>query len=59
VTLEGDADGDAFGWFFEDSYFDLIPGEEKTVRALGDHARGRVTVRPWYSPHVATVTWDR
>jgi len=59
VTLEGDADGDAFGWLFEDNCFDLMPGEEKTVRVLGDHAQGRVTVKAWYSPHVTTINWKR
>jgi hypothetical protein len=59
VTLEGDAGGDAFGWFFEDNYFDLMPGEGKTVRVLGDHTEGRVTVKAWYSPHVTTVRWKR
>ena len=29
VTLEGDAHGDPFGWFFEDNYFDLLPGERR------------------------------
>jgi len=59
VTLEGDAAGDAFGWFFEDNYFDLLPGEKKVVRILGDHAKGRVSAKAWYSPHPATVDWQR
>jgi len=59
VTLEGDADGDAFGWFFEDNYFDLFPGETKVVRILGDHADGRITAKPWYSPQATTVAWRR
>jgi hypothetical protein len=59
VTLEGDADGDPSGWFFEDNYFDLLPGEVKTVRVLGGRQQGRITVRPWYSPHAATVPWQR
>ncbi len=59
VTLEGDAAGDAFGWFFEDNYFDLLPGEKKVVRILGDHAKGRINAKAWYSPHTATVDWQR
>lgn len=59
VTLEGDADGDAFGWFFSDNYFDLMPGEEKIVQILGDHNAGRITANPWYSPHSTTVDWKR
>jgi len=55
VTLEGDASGDAFGWFFEDNYFDLMPGEVKVVRVLGSHTQGRVTAKAWYSPHVTAV----
>jgi hypothetical protein len=59
VTLTGDSDGDAFGWFFEDNYFDLLPGESKVVRILGQHAEGRITAKPWYSPHATTVQWKR
>ena len=58
VTLEGDADGDAFGWFFEDNYFDLLPGEVKTVRILGQHRKGRVTAKGWYSSHSTVVEWQ-
>lgn len=58
VYLTGDAEGDTFGWFFEDNYFDLLPGETKTVRILGNHTAGQITVRPWYSPHTTTVSWS-
>jgi len=59
VHLEGDANGDPFGWFFEDNYFDLLPGEVKTVRVLGHHTQGRITAKAWYSPHVTVVDWRR
>jgi len=58
VTLEVDANGDPFGWFFEDNYFDLLPGETKTVRILGRHRRGRIAARAWYSPQVTTFDWS-
>ncbi|MCX5682557.1 MAG: beta-galactosidase [Planctomycetota bacterium] len=57
VTLEGDAGGDPFGWFFEDNYFDLMPGETKIVRVLGRHSRGRITAKAWYSSETTTVDW--
>jgi len=59
VHLEGDANGDAFGWFFEDNYFDLLPGENKTVRILGHHPQGRITARAWYSPQETAVDWTK
>jgi len=58
VNLEGDANGDAFGWFFEDNYFDLLPGEKKVVRILGRHPHGRIVAKAWYSPHTTTVAWQ-
>jgi beta-mannosidase len=57
ITLEGDAGGDRAGWFFEDNYFDLFPGETKTVRVLGQHREGRVRARSWYSSQTATLDW--
>jgi beta-mannosidase len=55
VTLEGDSGG----WFFEDNYFDLVPGEEKIVRILGNPVPGRISVKPWYSSESTTVEWRR
>jgi hypothetical protein len=42
---------------FEDNYFDLVPGETKIVRVLGRHHAGRITARPWHSPHATTIDW--
>ena len=48
VVLEGRTpDGDPFGWFFEDNWFDLVPGERKIVRVLGHHVEGQITARAW------------
>ena len=59
INLEGNADGDRSGWFFEDNYFDLFPGEKKVVRILGEHTKGQVTAKPWYSPNSTTINWER
>ncbi|WP_164976164.1 beta-mannosidase [Oleiharenicola lentus] len=57
IELSGDAGGDEFGWFFDDNYFDLLPGQTKIVRILGRHQSGKITARPWYSPHARTIDW--
>ena len=56
---EGAANGDACGWFFEDNYFDLLPGETKTMHILGQHPQGRITARAWYSPLETAVDWKQ
>lgn len=48
VEILGEQDGDKFGWLFEDNYFDLLPGQEKKVRILGDRTYGTLTVKPRY-----------
>ncbi|MFC1764196.1 glycoside hydrolase family 2 protein, partial [Planctomycetota bacterium] len=55
VTLIGDAEGNALGWLFSDNYFNLFPGEVKTVHILGKHSQGTVTVKAQYSPHETSV----
>jgi beta-mannosidase len=57
INLEGDDNGNHLGWFFEDNYFDLFPGEVKTVRILGKHSKGKITAKAWYSPHTSVVEW--
>jgi hypothetical protein len=59
VELKGDADGDEFGWYFEDNFFDLLPHEVKRLRLLGSHRRGKITAKPWFSPHIAEVEISR
>ncbi|MDR3248450.1 MAG: hypothetical protein LBT39_06660 [Treponema sp.] len=55
ITLGGNEDGDEFGWFFEDNYFDLLPFESKQVRILGRHTRGNVTAKAHYSDKIASI----
>jgi len=57
INIEGDAGGDTSGWFFDDNYFDLLPGEKKVVRILGKHTKGVITAKPWYSPNSTTIQW--
>ena len=59
INLNGNADGEKLGWFFEDNYFDLFPSEKKVVRILGKHLKGKVTAKPWYSPHSTSVDWQK
>jgi len=59
VVLEGNDNGDTFGWMFEDNYFDLIPGETKIVKILGKHKAGNITAKPWYSKVGVNVNWNR
>jgi hypothetical protein len=59
VCLTGDAAGEELGWLFEDNYFDLAPAETKRVRVLGRHGTGRITARPWHSPHATSIDWSR
>jgi hypothetical protein len=59
ICLSGSAEGEELGWFFEDNYFDLLPGQTKIVRILGKHNQGTITARPWYSPHTAKIEWRR
>jgi len=59
VTLTGNDNGDELGWFFEDNYFDLMPGEIKTVKILGKHKQGTITAKPNYSPIGTTVSYNK
>ena len=58
IVLSGDDEGDAFGWDFEDNYFDLLPYEEKEVRILGRHTRGIIRAKAHYSSVEAWVEYD-
>jgi hypothetical protein len=51
VTLSGATQGG----FYSDNYFNLFPGEEKTVEILGQSSPGTVTVQARYSPHQTSI----
>ena len=59
ICLEGDADGDVFGWLFDDNYFDLFPFERKEIRIVGHHDHGIISARGSYGTAVTTLHWSR
>ncbi len=58
INLNGNANSEKLGWFFEDNYFDLFPGETKVVRVLGRHTKGAITAKPWYSEFTTKLDWN-
>lgn len=59
IELTGDDDGDEFGWYFEDNYFDLLPFEEKRIRIGGKHRSGIIHAKAHYSSEETVIAWDR
>jgi hypothetical protein len=59
VELEGNDNGDEFGFYFEDNYFDLLPGIVKMVSVHGKHLCGLISAKPHYSPHKTMVQWRK
>ena len=57
IVLKGESEGDEFGWYFDDNFFDLLPGEKKVVRILGKHKRGSITAKPFHSPYCTEIKW--
>ncbi len=53
VELSGEYHGDEFGWFFEDNFFDLFPGETKLVKILGKQQSGTVSAKSFFSNKIA------
>jgi len=56
VQLNGNDNGNEFGWFFDDNYFDLMPFETKKVRIQGNHRTGFISARGQYSNRTTTIT---
>jgi len=59
VELCGDDNGDAFGWYFEDNYFDLLPFEERRIHVGGTHQAGTISAKAHYSPNKTTLSFQR
>ena len=59
IELTGEEEGDEFGWYFSDNYFDLFPGEEKRITIAGKHKRGRIKAKAAYSAQSVSVEWRR
>lgn len=58
VELGAGKDGEAFGWLFEDNYFNLLPFEEKRVKVLACPGPDTVRAKAHYSPYVAEVAYQ-
>lgn len=58
IEILGEQNGDPFGWLFEDNYFDLLPGQKKRVRVLGNKAYGTLTIKPRYGK-MEKIFWRR
>ena len=58
VELEGNDGGDEFGFYFEDNYFDLLPGITRKVGIKGLHKSGLISAKAHYSPHKAEIKWQ-
>lgn len=57
VKLSGNENGDEFGWYFEDNYFDLMPFEKKKVRISGRHKQGTISAKAHYAVKTAKVEY--
>lgn len=57
VELNGDDNGDEFGWKFEDNYFDLMPGQERRIKIYGTHKSGTITAKAHYAAKTASTEW--
>lgn len=57
VEITGSEDGDEFGWYFTDNYFNLFPYEEKRVEILGHHSKGVIRAKAHYSNYVTETEY--
>ena len=55
VELSGDENGNAFGWYFSDNYFDLLPFETKVVTVDTRHQTGTIAAKAHYSHNKVSI----
>lgn len=48
IQITGEQEGDKFGWLFTDNYFDMLPGQRKRVKILGNKEYGTLYVKSQY-----------
>lgn len=56
VELSGGEDGEEFGWYFEDNYFDLMPFETKRIMVYGKNSAGVISAKAHYSDKVTRIS---
>ncbi|MHB8061709.1 MAG: beta-mannosidase [Ruminiclostridium sp.] len=59
IELTGLDGNDAFGWKFDDNYFDMLPFETKRIRVSGSHLSGTITAKSNYSSTKATILYQK
>ena len=57
VELSGEDEGDEFGWYFSDNYFDLLPFERKIVTLDTKHKKGYITAKAHYSDYETVIEY--
>ena len=58
VELKGISnEGDEFGWYFSDNYFDLFPFERKEIKVESRHSGGKIEGKAHYSKKSSQVLW--
>ena len=55
IELKGDKDGDEFGFFFEDNYFDLLPFERRRIKIKTKKEKYKVTAKAYYSSKSVSI----
>lgn len=59
VEIKGQSGEDEFGWLFSDNYFDLMPGEEKRVKILGNKDSGQLRIKGHYLQDEKVLSFTR